>query len=213
MVRVYPSFLLRCCDDVCVILATVSSLALMCVCAVKIKRSFPKQSLKYKRYVTVLPVFDAQVAAKGSKPVTHQAAEHYRFTGAGSVSASLWMPRSAYLLGEDIGVHFAVENSANKPLSAALITLREELVTEGKEAETEAQARKAVLFTATQEYELDHVKGNWSRVMRLPAHKWCRPQGAVKPSMLATCDSTMSRQHTLLVCLKIARSAYVWFYY
>lgn len=175
---------------------------------VKIKRSFPQSSIKSKRSVLVLPLFDPILAERGSRPVTATHTEHYRLTGAGHIVFTAWVPRSAYLLGEDILVHVQTENASNKVPYGLIISFREELVTEGGDAEE--QARRATLFHVALEHEHDGIpeRGTWTRVLRLPAQRWCRRVGSVHPSMAASSESCLSRVHTIYVCLKIGRSAY-----
>lgn len=154
----------------------------------------------------MLPVFDYALAKRGAGPVDCAHTEHYRLTGAGSISLHVWLPRSAYVMGEDIAAHVSVVNASSKAISGVSIGLREELVAEG--GENEVQSRRATLYHVTHEIGNEAIpdRGNFATFVRLPADKWCRRPGAVRPSMARSPESSLSRQHTLSVSIKISRA-------
>lgn len=165
-----------------------------------------KKSIKCKHSLTVQPVFDYGLAERGARPVDFAYTEHYRLIGAGNISLRVWLPRSAYVMGEDIAAHVSVENASNKTISGVSIGLREELVAEG--GENEVQSRRATLFHVTHEIGSEAIpdRGNFATFVRLPGDKWYRRPGAVRPSMARSLESSLSRQHSLTVSLRVSRS-------
>lgn len=175
---------------------------------VKVKRSFPKQSVKSKHFIHVLPVFNIALAERGRAPIEVSHTEQFRLTGVGHTTARAWLPRSAYLLGEDIGVHLQVENSSNKSVYGFSMGLREELVAEG--GESGVQSRRATLYHVTHDIDAEAIPehGNFVTFIRLPAQRWYRRSGVVRPTMAVSAESSLSRQHTLSIHLKIGRARF-----